>query len=431
LAFDGSGGDLSGGPYVELVAIGDELLLGEVADANGAWIASRLAEAGIRVARTTAVGDDLDAIRDAVRSALDRTGVVICTGGLGPTRDDVTRPAVAGLFGRRLHLDEAVLSRIRTHFEEWGLPMPPNARRQAEVPEGARILPNRRGTAPGLVLEDGPTRAAILLPGVPSEAHTIIEDHVLDYLERRWPDRSRPVRHLRLRTTGIPESALAQQVESLAETIEPLTLAFLPSPTGVDLRLSAWATLEPDEADARLEAAARALEDRLGPYVYGRNDEDLAAVLGAELARRGRSIAVAESCTAGLIAKRITDVAGSSRYFLAGIVAYANDAKERLLGVRRATLVDHGAVSAETAREMAEGVRRAAGSDYGLSVTGIAGPGGGSPRKPVGTVWIGFAAEPGSEAELFRFTGDRGEVRERAAQAALMMAWLRIRKEHG
>ena len=352
MAFDGSGGDLSGGPYVELVAIGDELLLGEVADANGAWIASRLAEAGIRVARTTAVGDDLDAIRDAVRSALDRTGVVICTGGLGPTRDDVTRPAVAGLFGRRLHLDEAVLSRIRTHFEEWGLPMPPNARRQAEVPK-APDPSDRRGTAPGLVLEDGPTRAAILLPGVPSEAHTIIEDHVLDYLERRWPDRSRPVRHLRLRTTGIPESALAQQVESLAETIEPLTLAFLPSPTGVDLRLSAWATLEPAEAEARLEAAARALEDRLGPYVYGRNDEDLAAVLGAG-SRAGADRSPSPSCTAGLIAKR-SRMAGSSRYFLPGSWRTPTT---RALGVRRAARRPRRG-ERRTARD-GRGVRRAA-----------------------------------------------------------------------
>lgn len=410
-----------GAPAVELVTIGDELLLGQTVDANGAWLGERLARAGIRVARRCTVGDDAAAIRDAVAGALDRTGVVLCTGGLGPTCDDVTRPAVAELFGRRLVPDADVLERIRLRFAARGLEMPGVNSVQAEVPEGALVLPNARGTAPGLALEDAAGRLAILLPGVPAEMHALVEEQVLPLLLARWPDRGRPILHRVIRTIGVPESALAEQVDDIVTRLAPLTVAFLPSTTGVDLRLTCWGSLPAEEAQQALAAAEAALRERIGRFVYGRDDENLAVAVGRELVRRRLTLALAESCTGGLVAKRLTDPAGASAFLLAGVVAYADAAKEALLGVRRSTLEMHGAVSAETALEMVEGARRATGADAALSITGIAGPGGGTPEKPVGTVWIGAAVDERVETRLFRFGGDRTEIRERAAQAALAL----------
>lgn len=417
------------GPAVELVTIGDELVLGELVDSNGAWLGRRLAAAGIRVARRTTVGDDEGAIRDAVRDALGRTGAVVCTGGLGPTRDDRTRPAVARLFGRALRVDDAVLEHIRALFERRGREMPAANRTQAEVPEGATVFPNREGTAPGLALEDGAGRVAILLPGVPREMRSLVEEHALPFLLARWPARARPILHRVVRTTGIAESTLAERIDDLVDGFRPLTVAFLPGFDGVDLRLTSWGALDAGEAVLALDAAEAALRGRLDDYVYGTDGADLAAGVGAELARRRRTLALAESCTGGLIAKRLTDVPGASAYFLAGAVTYADRTKEELLGVRRETLAAHGAVSEETAREMAEGARRAAAADYAVSVTGIAGPTGGTPEKPVGTVWICVAGPGGTDARRLQLAGDREEIRERSAQAALALLWRRVRRE--
>lgn len=408
-------------PALELVTIGDELILGEILDTNTAWLGRRLASEGFRVARHTTVGDDVGAIRDAVEGALARTGTVLCTGGLGPTADDLTRPAVAGLFGRELRVDEAVLAAIRERFERLGRPMPERNTTQAEIPRGARVLPNRHGTAPGLVLEDG-DRMAILLPGVPSELRAMTEEVVLPILRDRWRVRLRPIVHRTLRTTGVAESLLAEQLEGVEEEIAPLTLAYLPSTAGVDLRLTSWGVLDPADAERALDAAESLVVARTGDAVYARDDEDLAAVVGRALGDSNLTLALAESCTGGLIAKRLTDVPGSSRYLQAGVVAYANRAKEALLGVRRETIAAHGAVSRETAREMALGAVRAGKADVGVAVTGIAGPVGGTPDKPVGTVWIAVASRDGRvEERLFRFSGDRQGIRERAAQAALAM----------
>lgn len=408
-------------PALELVTIGDELVLGETLDTNGAWLGRRLASEGFRVARHVTVGDDVWAIRDAVEGALVRTGTVLCTGGLGPTEDDLTRPAVAGLFGRDLHVDHAVLEMIRERFARLDRPMPERNRTQAEVPDGARILPNRHGTAPGLVLEDG-DRMAILLPGVPSEMRALMEEQVLPLLRARWRVRLRPILHRTLRTTGVPESRLAEQLEGLEDEIAPLTLAYLPASAGVDLRLTSWGAMDESDAERALDAAETLVRARTGDAIYARNGEDLAEVVGRELANRNLTVSLAESCTGGLIAKRLTDVPGSSAYLLSAIVAYANSVKEALLGVRRQTLEAHGAVSRETAREMALGAIDAASADLGLSVTGIAGPGGGTPEKPVGTVWIAVASRDGhTEERMFRLSGDRQGIRDRAAQAALAM----------
>lgn len=410
-------------PAVELVTIGDELILGDTVDTNAAWLGTRLAAAGIRVLRTTTVGDDIDAIRSAVRDAIRRTGVVICSGGLGPTHDDLTRPAVAGLFGYRLREDPVVLEGIRQRFLMRGLEMPELNRIQAEVPERAVVFPNPKGTAPGLAVEGPEGQVAILLPGVPAELKAIVEASVLPYLLARRSDWGQPIRSRILRTTGIPESSLAERIADFEDSIAPLTLAYLPSVIGVDLRLTSWGGLPEEDAERALDAAEAALVDRIGEYVYGRDDEDLAAVVNRMLAQRGITLALAESCTGGLVAKRITDPPGASAVLVGAVVAYANEIKESILGVKRATLIEFGAVSAETAREMVIGVRRCIGADAALSITGIAGPGGGTPEKPVGTVWIGAALGDRITTRRYIFPGGREEIRERAAQAALAMLW--------
>lgn len=414
---------------VEVVTIGTELLLGSTIDTNGAWLGARLAEAGLRVTRRTTVPDDEAAIREAVSAALERSGTVICTGGLGPTDDDFTKPIVAALYGAALELDEGWLAEVRRRFEVRGIPMPAVNRNQALVPRGARLLPNRRGTAPGLVLEDGTLGTTILLPGVPGEMRALVEAEVLPYLAGRF-GALQPIVSRTLRTTGIAESAIQ---ERLADVLEPhasgnptlrglpLALAFLPAGIGEDLRLTCWGELDAAQAALALDQGERILRERIGEWCYGYGTDDLAAVLGGALRARGLTLTLAESCTGGMIAQRITAVAGSSDYFVGGFVAYANALKQRLLGVDAATLAQHGAVSEAVARELAAGAAAAAEADCAIAVTGIAGPGGGTDEKPVGTVWIAVRTPAGDAARLHRFGGTRDEIRARAAQAAMAM----------
>ena len=405
---------------VEAVAIGNELLLGETVDTNAAWLGRRLGSAGVRVVRRATVGDVAADIRAAVAEALERTGGVICTGGLGPTPDDLTKPVVADLFGRELLLDDAMLERLRARFRARGIEMTPNNRSQAEVPAGAIVFPNPRGTAPGICLEDE-RGFVILLPGIPGEVHALVDTAVLDYLKRRFPERPGPVLHRQIRTTGIAESALAAKIDDIVSRLDPLTLAFLPDAAGVDLRLTSWGTLSEEEAARRFDAADAAISERLGRWIYARGDEDLVDAVAARMTARGLKLALAESCTGGLVAKRLTDRAGASDYLVLGVVAYANEAKERLLGVSPETLRAHGAVSEQAVREMTVGAQRAANADAAVAVTGIAGPTGGTEEKPVGTVWIAAALGARVEARRHRFLGDRGEVRDRSAQAALAL----------
>lgn len=401
---------------VELVTIGTELLLGFTVDTNAAEIAQVLAAAGVRVVRRATVGDEGDAIRNAVAEALARTGAVITTGGLGPTRDDITKTAIAGLLGRRLVLDEQVLAALEARFRRIGRwPMPAVNRSQAEVPEGALALPNRWGTAPGLWLEDGP-RLVVMLPGVPREMRGLLAESVVPRLARRSGGAG-AVRSVVVRTTGIPESALAERLAHLEDTLPPLTLAYLPAVTGVDLRLTAWQGGAGQ--DTLLADASARLAEACGPHCYGRDDDDLAAVVLAQLRASGRKLAVAESCTGGLVGARLTAIPGASDVFLGGLIAYDNLIKTELLGVAEPVLEAHGAVSEETVRTMAAGAQRAFDAWAAVAVTGIAGPSGGTPEKPVGTVWL--AAATGERVTTRRrvFPGDRDEIRQRSAQAAL------------
>ena len=408
---------------LEVVTIGDELLLGFTIDTNGAWLARELAEHGVTVARRTSVGDGADEIAEAVGAALARTGAVITTGGLGPTSDDLTKPSIAKLFGRGMRLDDTVVASLHRRWNSLGRTgeIPRSNLQQALIPDGAVILANGHGTAPGIWLEDDQGRWAAMLPGVPREMRGMFTDQLLPRILARRSGEPTVVRSATVRTTGIAESALSDRIKAIEGLdLEGLSLAYLPGWEGVDLRLTARG-LSADDADARLARVGKVLREAAGVYVYGVGKDDLAGAVLAELRRAKKRIAVAESCTGGMLGARLTAIPGSSDVMLGGIIAYHNDVKANALGVRRATLETHGAVSEETAREMATGVRRVLGAEVGVAITGIAGPDGGTPDKPVGTVCI--AADVSGDVHSFRaiMIGDRAEVRQRSAQSALSL----------
>ncbi len=403
---------------LEVLTIGTELLLGLTVDTNAAELGRALAAAGAEITRRTTVADRPEAIRAGVAEALDRTGFVITTGGLGPTRDDMTKTVVADLFDKQLVLDDRLLVDLEARFKKLGRPMPALNRTQAEVPDGATVLPNPRGTAPGLWVEDARGRVVVLLPGVPREMRGLLVEEVLPRLVARQGAERRVVLSRTLRTTGIAESALAERVGPIEPEIAPLTLAYLPSVDGVDLRVTAWG-LAPRDAEARLAAVVERLRAAVGEHGYGEDGADLAAVVLDALRQGRHRLGVAESCTGGMVAERVTNIPGASATFIGGVVAYADVVKTAALKVPIETLEAHGAVSEETVRAMAEGAQRLFSADCTIAVTGIAGPGGGTPEKPVGTVW--FAARVHTAARAVRrvFPGDRDEIRRRAAQAAL------------
>jgi nicotinamide-nucleotide amidase len=406
---------------LEVVTIGTELVLGLTPDTNAAELGRAFAAAGVEVVRHVSVADRPAEIRAAVADALERTGCVVATGGLGPTRDDMTKREVADLFGKPLRLDASVLKTLEERFRRFGRAMPAANRSQAEVPDGATVLPNPRGTAPGLWLEDAAGRVAVLLPGVPSEMRGLLVEEVLPRIAaraRREERGARVVLSRTVRTTGTPESALAERVGPIEDDIAPLTLAYLPSVDGVDLRVTAW-SLPLDEAERRLGDAARLLRERSGEHCYGDERTDLAAVVLDALRQRHERLAIAESCTGGLLAERVTAVPGASDVFVGGVVAYDDAVKRGLLEVPSDVLANHGAVSEETVRAMAEGAGRLFKTAATLAITGIAGPTGGTVDKPIGTVWL--AARLGAEARTLKriFPGDRNEIRARSAQAAL------------
>lgn len=400
---------------VEVVAIGEELLTGATIDTNAATIAAELETLGVRVVRKTTVGDSPDAIAEAVRSGLERTGRVITTGGLGPTRDDATKAAVAGVFGRALEFRPELWEALRARWGDAG-PVPETNRSQAEVPDGAEVFPNPRGTAPGLALIDG-DRWCILLPGVPDEMEAILRGSVLPFLVQRVESGARRPFRRQLRTASIAEAAIAERVADRLDDL-PLEVAYLPEVAGVDIRLTCWAGSE-REAETALDEAEDRLHQILGHHVYATGDSDLAQVLGDLLRARGLTLAVAESCTAGLIAKRLTDWPGASDFFWGGAIVYDNGAKMELAGVGDGTLKRWGAVSEESARALAEGIGRRAGVSAAVSVTGIAGPTGSTPHKPVGTVWLGVWLDGKAFARRRHYAGTRDMIRARAAQGAL------------
>ena len=400
------------------MTIGTELLLGHTIDTNAAELGRALGAAGADVVRRTTVPDRPKAIAEAIGAALERTGFVVATGGLGPTRDDMTKKVVADLLGKPLYLDEGLLRALEVRFKRhgWGT-MPAVNRTQAEVPEGATVLPNPRGSAPGLWIEDA-GRVVILLPGVPVEMRGLLVEEVLPRIVARQEGGARVVRSRTLRTTGVSESALGERVGPLEESLAPLSLAYLPSLDGVDLRLTAW-SLAPDEADRLLAAGADRLRRELGDHCYGEEDTPLAAAVIDALKARGKTLAVAESCTGGMVGARLTAVPGASAVFVGGVLGYDDNVKRELLGVPSEVLEQHGAVSEEAARAMAAGAARVFKTACAVAVTGVAGPGGGTPEKPVGTVWLAVLVDGTTTAMKRTFPGSREEIRTRSAQAVL------------
>lgn len=407
---------------IELVTIGTELLLGMTVDTNGAEIARSLAEKGVRVARRTSVADRADDIREAVAGALARTGAVLTTGGLGPTRDDITKKVIADLYAAPLEFDEAVWGNLLERFARLQRTPPQSNRSQAEVPKGAIVLRNRWGTAPGIWL-DGSPGLTIMLPGVPMEMRKLMQHEVVPRLAAR--SSGSVIRSLMVRTTGIPESALAERLGHIEREIAPVSLAYLPGLEGVDLRLSAW-EVSAGEADRMLRTAAEVVRGRAAEHVYGEGERDLAELVLEAARSQGERLAVAESCTGGLVGARLTEIPGSSDVFVGGVIAYDNAVKREALNVPAELLEQHGAVSEPVAGAMVVGVAHRFQVSAAVSVTGIAGPGGGSDAKPVGTVWIATWLRGSTEARRFLFPGTRHEIRARAAQAALHLIYTRL-----
>ena len=399
----------------EIIAVGSELLTPFRTDTNSLWLTDRLNSVGVEVKLKTIVGDDDARLEETIRDALKRSGFVILTGGLGPTEDDITRKIAARALGRRLSLDERVLEEIRAKFLHWGRKMPEINARQAMVMEGASVLPNPNGSAPGMYVEHD-SRVVVLLPGPPREMKPMFDTHVLPKLS----ERAGGVRVARrvLRVAGLGESAVDERIAPVYTQYKNPQTTILFTNTDIEIHLTAQGKTE-QEAELLLDGLSGQLEERLGDSVFAFRGETMEEVVGLRLAVSGFTIAVAESCTGGLIAHRLTEVPGSSSYFTEGVVTYSNEAKTRLLGVPEELIERHGAVSAEVAEAMAEGVKRRAATDFGLAVTGVAGPGGGTQEKPVGLVYVSLADDAHTEHRRIMLPGDRHLIRWRASQAAL------------
>lgn len=398
----------------ELITIGDEILLGRIINTNTACIGARLAKIGIRLDRQTAIPDENEALREAFNEALTRCDVVIATGGLGPTSDDRTKILLAERFRTRLVRDEDIAKDLLTRFGEQ---LPGLVLTQADVPESASVIPNPVGTAPGFFFTEG-SKKLFALPGPPNELKPMLESFVIPKLEEAREGGLFTERVCR--TIGIRESEIEEKVREALSAIPGLSYGLIAHPYQVDIRLFCTCATR-EEAGRILDQGEQVLDSRFGDAIFTKDDRSLEEVIGEILRRKGKTIALAESCTGGLISKRITDIPGSSAYFEGGFVSYSNRWKQNLLGVSAQTLIQTGAVSENTAKEMAENVRERAGADIGLSVTGIAGPSGGTEEKPVGLVCMAIADRRKTRVAKHLLRGDREHIRYRASQVALNM----------
>ncbi|QPJ62740.1 MAG: competence/damage-inducible protein A [Candidatus Nitronauta litoralis] len=408
----------------EILTIGNEVISGLIQDTNARKLASRLNEIGVWVSRFTSIGDDRAAILEEIKRILSRSDILIITGGLGATHDDITKAVLAEYFEQPLVHNERVHSMVESFFKKRGKPIKDRILSQAEVPEGATVLFNEKGTAPGFLFKDG-NRKVFALPGVPLEMEHLLETWVVPELEGEGKS---TIVHRVLNTTGISESALWDKTGPVADFEKGVSIASLPSHLGVRIRLTAKGNTK-ETLVADLDRAEASLRDCLQHYIYSVDGETLEEVVGGLLRERKYTLATAESCTGGLISSRITRVPGSSDYFKEGAVTYSNQAKMERLSVPSKILDDHGAVSEPVAAAMARGIRLASDSDIAVSVTGIAGPGGGSADKPVGLTFIAVSDKEGEFVEQHVFHQDRGRNQDRAAQAALNLVRLRLSGE--
>ncbi|MBQ5807357.1 MAG: competence/damage-inducible protein A [Tidjanibacter sp.] len=407
---------------VDIITIGDEILIGQIVDTNSAWMSQRLGEIGASVRRKYSVGDVASEIRGAIVESLSVADVVITTGGLGPTKDDITKRVLAEMFDCELVRDEDTYARVERMMALRGIEFNELNKAQALVPEGCRVLPNHKGTAPGMWFErEG--RVVVCLPGVPFEMEALMTESVLPLLQERF--NLSAVVHRTAITFGLAESMLAERIAAWESALpEFLHLAYLPSPSQLRLRLSAY--------DVEREAAERAIDEQfsllmplLGDLFVGWDGATVQSAVAEMLIAKGQTLAAAESCTGGALSAKFTAMNGASTYFMGGVVSYSNEVKNQVLGVRAEDLEKYGAVSEPVARQMAEGVRRVCGTTWGVSTTGIAGPTGGTPDKPVGTVWMAVAGPNGTKALCLNHGRLRAQNIERAATAAINM----LRKE--
>jgi nicotinamide-nucleotide amidase len=402
----------------EIITVGNEILTGMTVNTNAAFIGERLTRIGCDVRWISTVGDEVSAISSALNAAMERASVVVVTGGLGPTNDDVTAEAVASFLESDLVVHPGVMEKIESAFKRMNRTMAPSNRKQACIPRGVEIIDNQVGQAPGFLFSRM-GHLFFVLPGVPSEMERMLLDSVIPRIQ--GAEGKTESASLVLRTIGIPESELFQKLEDLPARFPEIRLGFFPDATGVKISLlvfgksAAW-------CDEQIGQADRFVRERADSWIYGTGEDTLESVLGDALVRLKRTISAAESCTGGLICHKLTNVPGSSAYFLRGVVAYSNESKTAMLGVPSETLRIHGAVSAETAAAMAEGVRKLAGTDLGLSTTGISGPSGGTPRKPVGLVYVGYSDSAGTVTERHFFPRERLWHKERSACAAIDLA---------
>lgn len=407
----------------EIITIGDELLIGQVVDTNSAWLGSTLGDDGIKVIQITSVQDNAAQIVQAVNDALSRADIVLMTGGLGPTKDDITKKTLAEMFGMKLVRNEQVYEMVGKQLALRGIAFTELNQGQALVPDGCTVLPNRNGTAPGMWFErDG--KVLISMPGVPFEMKALVKDEVLPRLRKHFALDANV--HRTVITFGLAESILADTIASWEEALPPyLHLAYLPSALCIRLRLSAY-EIDRQKAEQEIESQIEKLSKVIPHYIIGSEDDSLESVTGTLLKTRGETLATAESCTGGNIAHRFTAMPGASEYFKGGVVAYSNEVKMALLGVDPESLNRYGAVSQSVAEQMAEGVRRATGATYGISTTGIAGPTGGTPEKPVGTVWMAVATPNGVFSRRMVFGSVRSQNIERASSNCINLLRLQL-----
>jgi nicotinamide-nucleotide amidase len=400
---------------VEIISIGDELLIGQTINTNASWMGEQLINIGIHVDWVTTVGDSKQRLTQAVQIAETRSDVVLITGGLGPTHDDVTKKVVTEYFGGTLVINNEVLDMVRERFARRGYKMAKVNEEQALVPDNADVMINELGTAPGMIFHKN-GKSFYVMPGVPREMKGLMNNYILPKLKEQLDGKAIRIRILM--TTGVPESTLYERLDNLNEIEEQAQLAFLPNLYGVKLRLMAKGNSD-DDAEKKVQRAETMVREKIGRDIFADKEISLEEAIAELLIKRGETLAVAESCTGGLISNRLTNISGSSQFYERGVISYSNEAKMQLLGVSEDVLIRHGAVSKEVAMAMAEGVRKMAKTDYAISVTGIAGPTGGTPEKPVGLVFIGYADKDGSKVIKQTFANDRIGNKQRSAQAAL------------
>jgi nicotinamide-nucleotide amidase len=400
----------------EIISIGTELLLGHIINTNAAYLSQKLAELGIDLYYQTTVGDNPRRLEECLLRSCGRAEVVLTTGGLGPTVDDVTVETLAKISSRRLVLDKTILRELREYFKLRGLRAPPGSARGACIPEGVRWIRNSAGTAPGLIVEHRDS-LIIALPGPPRELIPMFEHAVIPYLRRRFKTKGSIVSRL-IKTTGLAESQVNHKVKDLLRLGPETTVGIYAKLGQVDLKITSKARSRAG-AVHEITKIEKVIKRRLGDFVFGYDDDTLEGALGRLLAQKGKTIAVAESCAGGLVSHRLTDVSGSSRYFMMGLVTYSNVSKVNMLGVRAGSLKTYGAVSRKVALEMAKGVQLLADVDIGLGITGIAGPTGGTRRKPVGLVYVALVTDGRTIVREFRFRGSRQEIKFQTSQVAL------------